>query len=223
VLLGENGSVGFVTSGAERGHVILQQEFAFGGSVRLMTGEASLFNGIVFEFDLSQRLSHFLVTIEAERIARFEKIELAVGRMRVVAFHAIPIHNDLVGALRGGRDHGSMTVEADFFGVSFQELAMRRGVRIVASGTFPFFQRGVDKTLLELFLKFHMAPQAQFAVPPRLQLVFCEIILRMGEREDEKRQRNAKEYRYFIHCKAPHMAIVLYDNHHTFCRRMADV
>ena len=65
-----------------------------------------------------------------------------------------------MGASRGGRNHGCMTVEADLGGVSFQKLAMGRGVRIVTTGTFPFFQRGMDKTLLELFLKFRMAAQA---------------------------------------------------------------
>jgi len=160
MLPGENGAVGLVTSGAEGRHAILQQEFTLGGSVRFMTGEASFFYGIVLEFDLCQRLSHLLVAIETESIARLDKIELAVGRMRVVAFHATTFGNYLVGASRGGRDHRGVTVEADLGGVSFQEFAMGRGVRIVTAGTLPLFQRGMDITLLELFLKFRMAPQA---------------------------------------------------------------
>ena len=148
MLPGKDGAVCLVASRAERCHVIFQEEFPLGGSMRFMACNAPLFHGVVLEFDLSLRLSHLLVAIEAERIARLEKIELAVGRMRIVTLHATPFHNDLVCASRGGWDHGGMTVEADFGCVSFQELAMGRSVGIVTTGAFPIFQRGMDKALL---------------------------------------------------------------------------
>jgi len=124
MLLGENRPVGRVASGAESVNLVFQQIFALRGSVGFMACQASLFDRIVFVLELGKLISHFLVTIETERIPGLEQIVLIAGRVGIMALHAIPFSDNLVGADTGGCNYFTMAREADFFGVTLQKLTM---------------------------------------------------------------------------------------------------
>jgi hypothetical protein len=102
-----------------------------------MTGQAALFHWIMFIFDLGKLLSHFFVTLEAELIAGLEKVVFVACRVGIMAFHAIPILNNLMGADGCGGDHSAMTTEAYFCGITFQELPMGGSMGIMTSCAIP--------------------------------------------------------------------------------------
>ena len=103
-----------------------------------MTCKTPLLHRIVLVLYLGKLLSHCLVAIEAKRIARLEKVVLIACGVGIMALHAIPLLNNLVGADTGGRDHAGMAGETDFFRIPFKKFPVGGSVRIVATCAIPF-------------------------------------------------------------------------------------
>jgi len=83
----------------------------------------------------------------------------------------------------------------------------------------------MDESLFHLFLKARMAFLAQFTICTLLQLEFRGIVLAMGKGNSENENHDTEQYfksRMVIHCKAPHMAIVLYGSHRKCVRQRED-
>jgi hypothetical protein len=103
-----------------------------------------------------------------------------IGSMRIVAFHTISLDDNAVDAFSLSWQESFVALETDFLRIFGKEFSVRRGMRVVAFGALPIFDRRVDKLTLEFLLKGFMAVQAEFSPCVGLQ---PEIILAVNERD----------------------------------------
>ncbi len=90
--------------------------------------------------------------------------------MGVMTFHAVVLCNDFMGALRIFRHHRLMTRGTYPVCIGGKQLAVSRGMRVMASRAVTRLYRSVHKGILKLVLKVHVAIHANFPPGPWLQL-----------------------------------------------------
>jgi hypothetical protein len=98
-----------------------------------------------------------------------------------------------------------MALRTDSAGARGQELAVGRGVGIMAAGTISGLYRCVKKSALELFLEIHVAGQAYFPLRSRFQLepVFLRPDRRSGNK-DHRGKEQKHEPAAYIHASLFH-------------------
>jgi hypothetical protein len=116
--------------------------------VRVMAGNACLFDRTMFELHLCGAVSHFSMTAKAEFIPRPYKVVLAIRAMRVMAEYAVPFHNYLMDTPCFLRYYRRMAFVTNLLFLFSQKLIVGRGMRIMAFRTFSGFNRSVYKRAL---------------------------------------------------------------------------
>jgi hypothetical protein len=83
---------------AESDHIIFQKIFRFGGTMWIMAVNTAFLYRIVLEFCFCNGLSNILVTIKTEIVPRFEKDELILRCVGIMAFYTIAFHHNFMTA-----------------------------------------------------------------------------------------------------------------------------
>ena len=117
----------------------------------------------VFIFDFGNCIAQRLMAAQTQGIGRLDEVILVIGSMRVMALYAVSVNGHLV------RAHGLfgyqvfMALDANVSGVSVQQLAVRSGVGVIASGAFPPLDRGMNRRAFELILKCVMTGETKLS------------------------------------------------------------
>ena len=147
VLFDEIRPVRLVTLNTEPRNALFKKEAGVTRCMGVMAGKAPLGHRVVLEPGFGDRFPHLLVTSETEVVSLFDKVELAVSAVGVVAFHAAPLSHYLVDAFRVIWHHLIVAGVANPVGIGCQQLSMTGCVGIMAANAITFFERSMDKRL----------------------------------------------------------------------------
>ncbi len=157
VLLPEGRLVGPVAVVAQSRDRLLEQERRLPGRMRIVAAETVARDRGVPELDLRDGLRHLRVTAGAELVAGGDQVGLVLRGVRIVAADALARHDRRMDALRLVRDQPGVAARADRRGVRGEELAMGRGVGIVAVGAVARFHGRMDEGPAQGVLEGRMA------------------------------------------------------------------
>jgi hypothetical protein len=188
VLPCKRGLVGLVTVRAQYRNIGFQKMPEFFGCMRVVTVQAPLLHGRVFELGFRYRLPKILVATEAEFVPRFHEVPLVVRRVGIMATGAFANDDNLVRAFRFFRRNLLMATEAYPGGIGLQQFPVGGGVGIMATGTVPLLYGRMKERPLELVLEVHVAVRADLSFRTGLETVHVGRERRGGgqKNEDEK-------------------------------------
>src|SRR4030067_3355915 len=182
-----------VAPDTEQRHVLFEQNAGLGRWVSLRRGEASPSPLCLLEFNFFYRLAHLFMAAETKLIPRLQETEFVVCGVGVMAIHAVAVAYGLMDAARLLGYHRLMALRTDSAGARGQELAVGRGVGIMATGRTSGLYRCVKKSALELFLEIHVAGQAYLPLRARFQL---ELVFLRPDRRRGKKDHRGKEQKH---------------------------
>jgi hypothetical protein len=118
-----------------------------------------------------------LMATETKLVPGLKKVVFVLRGMRIMTFHAISFHRDLVRASRIRGNDPFVAGKADPAHVPRKKLSVGGGMRIVAVGAVPAFHRGMEERKAQFFLERYVAIQAYLPFRPGFQ---AEFVLGVG-------------------------------------------
>jgi len=140
--------------------------------MRFVATDTSLLHRTVLELCFGNGITNIFVTIKAEFIPPFQKNELVLGGMRVVAFYAIAFHYYPMDAFWILRHNPFMALIADFVRIFVQQFPVGSSMSIMAFRAFSRLHGSMDKWVFELFLERIMTFKTEFPLGAGFQLEF---------------------------------------------------
>ena len=107
----------------------------------------AVFQGFVFESDISEISALVFMAIKTEFIAWFQQDKLVVWAVGIMTTVAISFDHNLMRAEYIFRQYLFVAVVAKLCFICLQQTFVWRGVGNMAADAFPFFQQRVDKTI----------------------------------------------------------------------------
>jgi hypothetical protein len=185
VAAGKGRAIGFVTLGAQCGHLVFQQVIGPGGCVRIVAVKTALvlLQGVMFVLHVLSHVSNIFMTFDTQRVAGFVKNERVIRSVGIMAGLAVAFNDHLVGAARLIRHDLLMAAAAKRFDVGDQQIFMVGRMRVMAGGAISFSKQGMNGALFGRFRQVLVTFQALGALGTGLEL---NLVLRVRRQHKKK-------------------------------------
>ena len=166
--------VGLMAVLAEARNIFIQEMLGSRRPVGIVAIQASRGHWIVPVFRFFYGITQSLVTLYTEFVSGEHKIEFISCGMGVMAFDTFSFCNHLVAAAGICRYYRRMAIITDFIGARCQKPAVGSRMRTVTSGTIPFFQRCMHRSIFEFLGELPVTVQTDLSLSSGLQF---ELVL----------------------------------------------